>query len=174
MGEVRWSYYCPASQILITSAFSIKWGRWLYSAPIGLASRQSADLATSEEYHRVQSTTSMRGLTNTQNIKIKSEHGLIVAKWRHIDGLVQERRNSIANALELRLSCTNPLIWWHKSGSTLAQVMACCLMACCLKQCWLIIIEAFRQFAEGNFTATDPDITSENTAKSPGGGGAKS
>ena len=24
------------------------------------------------------------------------------------DGLVQERRNSIANALELRLSCTNP------------------------------------------------------------------
>ena len=26
----------------------------------------------------------------------------------HIDGLVQERRNSIANALELRLYCTNP------------------------------------------------------------------
>ena len=31
----------------------------------------------------------------------------------HIDGLVQERRNSIASAMELRLSCTNPLIW-HK------------------------------------------------------------
>ena len=29
-----------------------------------------------------------------------------------IDGLVQERRNSIANALELRLSCTNPSKWW--------------------------------------------------------------
>ena len=28
-----------------------------------------------------------------------------------IDGLVQERRNSIANALELRLSCTNPSKW---------------------------------------------------------------
>ena len=28
---------------------------------------------------------------------------------QHFDGLVQERRNSIANALELRLSCTNPL-----------------------------------------------------------------
>ena len=26
------------------------------------------------------------------------------------DGLVQERRNSIANALELHLSCTNPAI----------------------------------------------------------------
>ena len=28
----------------------------------------------------------------------------------YIDGLVQEKRNSIANALELRFSCTNPLI----------------------------------------------------------------
>ena len=28
----------------------------------------------------------------------------------YFDGLVQERRNSIANALELRLSCTNPSI----------------------------------------------------------------
>ena len=27
--------------------------------------------------------------------------------WIHTDGLVQERRNSIANAPELRLSCTN-------------------------------------------------------------------
>ena len=32
-----------------------------------------------------------------------------------INGLVQERRNPIANALELRLSCNNPLIWaWVK------------------------------------------------------------
>ena len=31
--------------------------------------------------------------------------------YHHIGGLVQERRNSIANALELRLSCTNPSIW---------------------------------------------------------------
>ena len=29
-----------------------------------------------------------------------------------IDGLVRERRNSIANAPELRLSCTNPLRYW--------------------------------------------------------------
>ena len=29
----------------------------------------------------------------------------------YIDGLVQERRNSIANALELRLSCTNSSIY---------------------------------------------------------------
>ena len=31
-------------------------------------------------------------------------------KKHDIDGLVQERRNSIATALELRLSCTNPSI----------------------------------------------------------------
>ena len=30
----------------------------------------------------------------------------------HIDGLVQERRNSSALTMELRLSCTNPSIWW--------------------------------------------------------------
>ena len=29
----------------------------------------------------------------------------------HIDELVQERRNSIANTLELRLSCTNPSLY---------------------------------------------------------------
>ena len=32
----------------------------------------------------------------------------ISKKMVHIDGLEQERRNSIANALELRLCCTNP------------------------------------------------------------------
>ena len=33
-----------------------------------------------------------------------------ISWWANIDGLVQERRNSIANALELRLSYTNSLI----------------------------------------------------------------
>ena len=36
------------------------------------------------------------------------------ALWFYeVDGLVQERRNSIFNALELRLSCTNPSKWKH-------------------------------------------------------------
>ena len=36
------------------------------------------------------------------------------ALWFHeVDGLVQERRNSISNALDLRLSCTNPSKWKH-------------------------------------------------------------
>ena len=57
----------------------------------------------------------------------------------HIDGLMPERRNSIANALELRPPCTNPSIchcsymmvymvwlflfwWWHT-----VRHIACCL-----------------------------------------------
>ena len=39
--------------------------------------------------------------------------------YNDTDGLVQERRNSIANTLELHLSCTNPLIWSLMLGATL-------------------------------------------------------
>ena len=44
-----------------------------------------------------------------------TENNPEICHWDHVfqdhtDGLVQERRNSIANALELRLSCTNPMI----------------------------------------------------------------
>ena len=45
---------------------------------------------------------------------------VILPRNHHIVGLVQERRNSSALAMELRLSCTNPSIdlmliyhWWH-------------------------------------------------------------
>ena len=38
-------------------------------------------------------------------------HHLGMIKQGQIDGLVQERRNSIDNALQLRLSCTNPWRW---------------------------------------------------------------
>ena len=41
-------------------------------------------------------------------------HAIDTCSWHrspHIDGLVQERRNSIALAMELRLSCTNPSIY---------------------------------------------------------------
>ena len=43
-------------------------------------------------------------LQNVPNCLTNQFPGLII----NIAGLVQERRNSIANALELRLSCTNP------------------------------------------------------------------
>ena len=63
--------------------------------------------------------------------------------WQHIDGLMQERRNSSALAMELRLSCINPSIWHHGNCSTMAQVMACCLTTSSdnYNQCWLLISE---------------------------------
>ena len=39
----------------------------------------------------------------------------------HIDGLVQERRNSSALAMELRLSCTNPSTYALSGFSELIQ-----------------------------------------------------
>ena len=35
-------------------------------------------------------------------------HNLLMRSKHQTDGLMQERRNSIANAVELCLSCTNP------------------------------------------------------------------
>ena len=45
-------------------------------------------------------------------------------------------------------------IWCHRSGSTVAQVMAYCLIvpSCYLNQCWPIISEVQWQSPEGNFT----------------------
>ena len=36
----------------------------------------------------------------------------------HIEDLVQDCTNSIANALELVQSCTKPSVWWHYSLAT--------------------------------------------------------
>ena len=53
-------------------------------------------------------------------------------------------------------------LWWHRSGSTMALVMACCLMApshyMYLNQCWLIINEVFWHSPKGNFTRNTQDI----------------
>ena len=42
------------------------------------------------------------------------------------------------------------LIWWHKSGWTLAEVMACCLTAPShyLNQCWVIISEVLTTISQ--------------------------
>ena len=46
------------------------------------------------------------------------------------------------------------VIWRHRSGSTLAQVMVCCLTAPShyLNQCWLLISKVHRHSFEYNFT----------------------
>ena len=49
-------------------------------------------------------------LWHVLNPKLSNTDGILL----YIDGLVQERRNSIANALEFGVDCTNPSIcWWH-------------------------------------------------------------
>ena len=81
-------------------------------------------------------------LSNRQRV-FKSKCNPSSAGHIYIDVLVQNRCNSITNALELLRSCTKPSIygsvlnslwpsdttWRHKSGSTLAQVMAWCRQA---------------------------------------------
>ena len=56
----------------------------------------------------------------------------------------------------------NDAIWRHKSRSTLAQVMACCLTAPShyLNQCWLIFSKVQWHSVEGNLTRdSSPSIT---------------
>ena len=50
--------------------------------------------------------------------------GLYMYMPEHFDGLMQERRNSIANALELRLSCTNPLTWFFDPIVVILSLMS--------------------------------------------------
>ena len=51
---------------------------------------------------------------------------------------------------------TSDAIWRHRAGSTLAQVMDCCLIAPrhYLNQCWLLIREVLWQSPESNFTVS--------------------
>ena len=51
-------------------------------------------------------------------------------------------------------------IWRQRTGSTLAQVMACCLTAPShhLNQCWLIVSKALWQSTEGYFKSDTPSI----------------
>ena len=55
-------------------------------------------------------------------------------------------------------------IWWHRSGSTLAQVMACCLMppSHYLHQCWLIIGKVQLHPASEIQEIPQPSITTIN------------
>ena len=56
--------------------------------------------------------------------------------------------------LMFKLWWPSSTIWWHKSGSTLAQVMPFCLMApnYWLNQCWLIISKVQWYSFDSNFT----------------------
>ena len=59
-----------------------------------------------------------------QDILQINHRGFPITK-HHIDGLVQERRNSSALAMELRLSCINPLTWvlWHLKSPAISLLV---------------------------------------------------
>ena len=58
----------------------------------------------------------------------------------------------------------NHAIWRHRSRSTLAQVMACCLTAPShyLNQCWLIFSKVQWHSVEGNLTRDSSPFNHEN------------
>ena len=58
-----------------------------------------------------------------------------MAWCHHLNGLVQERRNSIANALEVRLSCTNPSIWFYVKTEIWCQI-TCFQIAEIMPRAW--------------------------------------
>ena len=66
-----------------------------------------------------------------------------VRKVCHVGGLVHPLGRQEGDFQLIRNSVwPNGVIWKHKSGSTLAQVMACCLTSPgrYLNQCWLLIV----------------------------------
>ena len=74
-------------------------------------------------------------------LDLRIEKRLKMQMYLYVDGLVQERRNSIANTLELHLSCPN-LSMYPKINSA-QGVMRLLLTWCaryviwCLRRCWL-------------------------------------
>ena len=68
----------------------------------------------------------------------------------HIDGLVQERRNSTANALELRLSCSN-----HRYEDWFQIV---CLIVECPNLCLTVYMSIWLQFQHITLQITNNSI----------------
>ena len=70
----------------------------------------------------------------------------------------------IAKAIKFNSLWPSDVIWWHRSGSTLPQVIACCLTAPShyLNQCQLIISKFMWHSSGGNLTRGTTVINNEN------------
>ena len=73
--------------------------------------------------HSIDSSLDHQQLAASQKMNLKNSFSN-----DNINGLVQERRNSIANVLELRLSCTNPSTWINMINFQL-NVILCVLIS---------------------------------------------
>ena len=85
------------------------------------------------------------GLLKERQAITEREYGTMKSMRQLNIGLYQLRVNSL---------WPRDAIWWHRSGSTLAQVMACCLMAPShyLNQYWLILSAIQWHSSQNNFT----------------------
>ena len=63
---------------------------------------------------------------NSWIFKFKSFIDIIKYDTGYINGLVRERHNFVANALELRLSCTKPSLWWCHDLEILSTLLPLC------------------------------------------------
>ena len=97
----HWLYDCYTLEAC--SHCGLMW--WCYDGYVG-------------NYHIERIEDAWAGRENGAKIDYQGTRRYIHHIYLHIDGLVQEIHNSIANTLKLRLSCTNPLIYsgtslWH-------------------------------------------------------------
>ena len=83
---------------------------------------------------------------------------------RKVHGIARDSDFWIVKQTALNPLWPNDAIWRHRSGSTLAQVMACCLTAPShyLNQFWLIISKIQLHSSDGSFTRDTSVINDEN------------
>ena len=82
--------------------------------------------------------------TGTRRVRVPMVHVIVPSRCniQYFNGLMQERCNSIANALELRLSCTNPSICHREfcvscpSHKQKHQTIIIIILACLLMIWW--------------------------------------
>ena len=99
-------------------------------------------------------------------LSYKGNNILLLVAWRHKEPCHQQSLywSSFPGVYCLNSLGPNDTIWRHKSRSTLAQVMACCLTAPShyLNQCWRIIGKVQWHSSESNFTRDASTISHWN------------
>ena len=76
-------------------------------------------------------------------------------------------RDYLVDMLNFSGLVSNDAIWWHRSASTLTQVMDCCPIAPSHypNQCWLIISRVLRPSSQSNSTVSAQLILLHNAFK---------
>ena len=140
-----WQWLTPASQILATNTICLEKTVCLENRPGEWRTRDCFMMPNKFSSSTCFMTLPMPFRFSSKNWTITftpfpvQQTRIIWANVSHIDGLVQERRNSCANALDLRFPCTNPsiypqqlMIWLQQWPSTTKSCTWC--MGCVFVQ----------------------------------------